>query len=237
MKKSFVLCTVFAMFILAIAISTPVLASDGEISPEKLEKKFSLEGTLKFDFYVPKGKRAFVEPGLFIYAHYNINDWGLGAGVDQWGGFDKVLSNHYTVRPFATVNWRQFYAIAGYSTDTCRTGDDHVFFGMWYIDKIGKFDLFLDTRHFQSVNSRISSYIDIYGEVKYALDDLYKVGVVGEYIGWFGKERSHNWSFAGIEGERKFKYFSVGLRPGVAWDMTSKCGTVPTFWLRTYITF
>jgi len=225
------------LFVLVLAIVAPALASDGELEAAKLEKPFSFSGSLKFDLYAPKGQPAFTEYGVSLYAHRKLNkDWGLGIGADQWGGTDKQQSNHWTARPFATVNWKQFYGIAGYSVDTRKTGDNHMFFGMWYIDKIGRFDILLDSRYYASQNKRLSDFVDIFGEVKFALNDTYKIGVVGEYIGWFGKDRGHNWSFAAIEGERKFQGFSLGLRPGIAWDMTPK-GTVPTFWLRTYCTF
>lgn len=241
MKKSLVFCMVFAMFILATAISTQILAADGEeISPEKLEKKFSLEGALKLDLYVPmqKGKQAFIEPGLFLYGHYRLNkDWGLGAGVDQWGGYDRLQSNHWNVKPFATVNWRQFYGIAGYSVDTRKFGDNHIFFGMWYVNKFGKFEVFLDPRFYKSVNSNVSDYVDLFGSVKYALNDKYKVGVEGEWTHWLGRHNDHHWSFVRILGERKFNGFSFGLGPGIAWDISKKNGTETTFYLRTYILF
>ncbi|OGI25104.1 MAG: hypothetical protein A3J76_02665 [Candidatus Moranbacteria bacterium RBG_13_45_13] len=221
--------------ILALCIAHSVNAEE-KIPVGKLEKKFSFTGTLKFDLYLPKGKPAFTEQGLFLYAHRKVGDYGIGAGIDQWGGTDKIQSNHWTARPFVTVNWKQFYFVGGYQADT-KHGNGHVFFGAWYVDKCGKLSVFFDPRYYRGVRNDASDFIDIFGFVKYAISPKYSLGIKGEYIGWFGKDRSHHWSMAGLIAERKFNNFTLGLEPAITLDTTAKCGTAPTFWFRTYFSF
>ncbi|MFA5872018.1 MAG: hypothetical protein WC858_04870 [Parcubacteria group bacterium] len=221
---------------LSTTLASTTLAEE-EISPKVLEKKFSLLGTLKFDLYIPKGKPAFTEHGFFLYAHREFGDYGIGAGADQWGGWDKFQSNHWTARPFMTVNWKQFYLIGGYSADS-KHGDGHIFAGMWFVDKWwNSLDVFVDARYFIGVRNEISDFIDIFSSLKYAINNKYKIGMEAEYIGWFGQDKDHNWSMAGIVGERQFNGWSLGIRPAIAWDTTDKYGTVPNFWLRTFINF
>jgi hypothetical protein len=219
----------------AIAVLVTSVMAEEEISPKQLEKKFSMSVLIKNDFYQPtNGRPGFFENGVVIYGHHKLDgDYGIGAGIDTWGGKNE---NFWLVRPFVTVNKGPYYLICGYNADTFGAG--HVFTGFWYVKQINRFDIFLDARYYVGVRKQASDFLDVFGSVTHPIgQSRFYAGLEGEIIKWWGQNKDHSWSFiAPVVGFKLTKQVKLFVRPGISWDRTCK-GTDQAFYLRTGLVY
>ncbi|MFZ2881574.1 MAG: hypothetical protein WA019_00720 [Candidatus Moraniibacteriota bacterium] len=136
------------------------------------------------------------------------------------GGIDVVTtpkSDCITVKAFGTLNLTDSVRFVG-GTMTTSYGSDFLYCGVWILQNIGQWRLYLDLREYTEISGKRSDFTDDLIEITYPVTDKLSLGAVGMYDRWW-QDNDHNWFFIGPIGYYQLsKSMKVFCRPSLDWE-------------------